>query len=319
MKPKKILFICNKPETFNIKTDSTYLLMLTAQTMKFEVFFATQENIELNGINNQAKLYAECYKIEILNSLNNLYTKNRWLKVLSNNRYLLADFDAIVIRTDPPFNMEYYYLTQMMSSIKSTKIINNPFGLRNFNEKLIIFNFPDFIAPTIVTKNTELIYEFVKKHKDCVIKQLDLMAGLEIFKISILDENLKQIIKNNTNNGSKTVMVQKFIPSIRKGDKRIFVVDGKVIEYYLCRIPAKNSIISNIAQGGTGVVKKLNLLDKQMASKIAKWLKKEGIIYAGIDIIDQYLTEINITSPTGMHQILEYSNINIAKLILITI
>lgn len=319
MKTKKILFICNKLETFKIKTDSTYLLMLTAQTMGFEIFYTTYENIEVNSIKKQVTLFSENYKIKITNSLSNLYSKSEWFKILAKTICSLEDFAAILVRTDPPFNMEYYYLTQMLSIIKSIKIINNPLVLRNFNEKLIIFNFPDLIAPTIVTKNTELIYDFIKQQKDCVIKQLDLMAGLEIYKIGIKDKNLKQIIEDNTNNGNKTVMVQKFIPEVTEGDKRIFIVNGKVIDYYLCRIPAKNSIISNIAQGGTGIVKKLTIQDKQIANKIAKWLKKEGVTYAGIDLIDKYLTEINITSPTGMHQILEYSNINIAKLILNTL
>ncbi len=313
---KKLLFICDPLASFKIATDTTYLMLVTAAEMGFEVFVALPN--EIYSENNQAKAITHKIKLLATNKDAPGSVLPWYLEDIATSTLNLSEFRAIFVRNDPPFNMEYYYLTQILfiAEQNGANVINNSHSLRNFNEKLSILNFPNLITPTTVTKNKQVIYDFLDKHGECVIKPLDLMAGRGVFKISPKDVNCGAIIEGSTNYYTQTVMLQKFIPEVINGDRRIFIVNGQVIEHCLYRIPQENQIRGNIAAGGRGEVHPLTPEDFKLANEIALWLKDHEIVWAGIDVIGNKLTEINITSPTGTRQILTQTGTNIVQMVL---
>ena len=311
---KKLLFICDPLDGFKIATDTTYLLLVTAEEMGFEIFIALPN--EIYSENNQAMVITHKIKILVRNISDSVLP---WYMEDENTSTLnLNEFRAVFVRNDPPFNMEYYYLTQLLyiAEQNGATVVNNSHSLRNFNEKLSILNFSNLITATTVTKNKQVIYDFLNKHGECVIKPLDLMAGRGVFKISPKDVNCGAIIESSTKYYSQTVMLQKFIPEVINGDRRIFIVNGRVIEHCLYRIPQENQIRGNIAAGGRGEVHPLTPEDFKLANEVALWLKQHKIVWAGIDVIGNKLTEINITSPTGTRQILTHTGINILQMVL---
>lgn len=312
----KILFICDPLPTFKVQTDSTYLLKLTAAELGYEVFYCSPS--EIYAENETA--YAITHAIKLLATNKDVPgTIMPWYSEATESiTHKLTEFKAIHVRNDPPFNMEYFYLTQILSLAEKqgANVVNNSISLRNFNEKLSILNFPHLITPTIVTKNKQVMLNFLEKHTDCVIKPLDLMAGRGVFKISLTDVNCGAILESSSDYYTQTVMLQKFIPEVIYGDRRIFIIDGKVIEHCLYRIPQKNQIRGNIAAGGRGEVHPLTEEDFALANQVAIWLKAQGVIFAGIDVIGNKLTEINITSPTGTRQVYQQTGINVAQLVL---
>lgn len=311
---KKLLFICDSPSLFKISSDTTYSLMLAANEANYEVYYCLPKDIQL--YNNAVSF--SCKKLTFLQfSYNTPDVANPWYTEGESVNFNSQNFYAVLVRNDPPFNMEYYYLTQLLEYVEKsgTKVINNSHALRNFNEKLSILNFPDLITQTLVTKDLAAINAFIAEHVDCVIKPLDMMAGRGVFKISKNDVNYGVILETASNYYTQTVMVQKFIPEITQGDKRIFIVNGNVIDYCLHRIPQGNQIRGNLAVGGKGEVAEISPTDRQTANLVTKWLKENNIIFAGLDVIGKYLTEINITSPTGTRQILAKTGINIPKII----
>jgi glutathione synthase len=313
---KKILFICDPLANFKIATDTTYLMLTTAQDMGFEVFVTlpgeiyAENNIGI-AITHKIKILAT--NKDIPGSILPWYQEDKEIYIKN-----LTEFRTIFVRNDPPFNMEYYYLTQIMylAEQNGVKVVSNSNSLRNFNEKLSILNFPNLITPTTVTKNKQVIFDFLNKHNECVIKPLDLMAGRGVFKISPTEVNCNAIIETSTDYFTQTVMLQKFIPEVVHGDRRIFIVNGKVIEHCLYRIPQKNQIRGNLGAGGRGEVHPLTADDYKLANEVAVWLKAQGVVWAGIDVIGNKLTEINITSPTGARQIFAQTGINITQMVL---
>lgn len=312
---KKLLFICDPLINFKIATDTTYLMLVTAQEMGFEVFVTLPS--EIYSENNQA--LAITHKTQILATNKDIPgSVLPWYKEETSQTNSFTEFRAIFVRNDPPFNMEYYYLTQMLylAEQNGAKIVNHSNSLRNFNEKLSILNFPNLITPTTVTKNKQVIYDFLEKHGECVIKPLDLMAGRGVFKISVNDVNCSAIIESSTDYYHQTVMLQKFIPEVIHGDRRIFIINGKVVEYCLYRIPQKNQIRGNLAAGGRGEAHPLTPNDFKLANEVTIWLKQQGVFWVGIDVIGNKLTEINFTSPTGARQILTQTGVNITQMVL---
>ncbi len=318
---KDILFICDPLTKFKIKSDTTYFFMETFAKFDHQIFYATPSELFLT----KESCFVKARKLTLITPKNhtlglndNLTTSESWYKEEQLQIMHLTKFDAIFIRIDPPFDMEFFYLTQILTQAekKGAKIYNSSYSLRNFNEKLAILNFPNLITPTIVTKNKNIILEFLTQHENCVLKPIDQMAGRSVFKISLTDVNYMPIIETVTNYFTTTVMVQKFIPEVMLGDKRIFIIKGVPVEYCLNRIPQHDQIRSNLAVGGTGVVQKLTATDKIIANEVASWLNQNNIFYAGLDVIGDNLTEINITSPTGARQIFEESNINIGNIVL---
>jgi len=301
----KIAFLIDPINSLNPKKDSSIMLMEEALKKDHRIFFFEIKDIHI--IQNKCFLNI----VEILIIKNN----KTWFKKVKNLNVEPSFLDIILIRKDPPFDQEYLHATQILNTFKSSnlKIYNDPLSLQFHNEKLSILNFPNLIAPTIVTKKMDIIISFAKKYKEIILKTLDGMGGSSIFKSGISDSNLKVIINTLTKNGFNYIMVQKFIPKINLGDKRIIMINGKTGSYSLARIPKKGEHLGNIAAGGSPLAKKLTKKETLITKKVSKYLIQNNIVLAGLDVIGGYLTEINITSPTCMKEIYEQSGENYAK------
>ena len=315
---KKILIIADPLEHFNLAGDSSYLLMLTARDLGFAVSYCGAADVY--SLNNQA--LANIRELDIAHGVAQIHTTPQWFEYRATVSALnLSSFAAIFVRSDPPFNLEYYYLTQILELAEraGVKVVNHPRALRNFNEKLAILNFPNLITPTLVTKNKQVMHDFIALHGTCVVKPIDMMAGRGVFRIAETDPNHGTILETLSGYFSQTIMLQRFIPEVVLGDKRIFIINGEIVDYCLYRIPQSGQIRGNLAVGGRGEVHRLSAADYILARQVAAWLDEQQIVVAGIDVIGNYLTEINITSPTGAQQILQHSGINVAQLMLAAI
>ena len=298
---KKIIAIqADKINSINIKTDTTFQLVLEAQKRGYRIFW--YETKDLNLLNK--KVIAKADQIKFFDNSKNYFKK------INKINLDLSKTTFVLMRQNPPFNMDYITATFYLEFLKKTKVVNNPKSVRNISEKFYSINFLKMMPPTIFTENIQEIKKFLKKNRKIVIKPIHGFAGKNIL-----------FIQNRLNNSSisrylksfGTVMVQKYLPGVIKGDKRIFIINGKVCGA-IQRIPSKGSILSNISQGGTAVKTKLNLKEKKVANTIAKELKKENIFFAGIDLVSGYLIgDINVTSPTGLPQYKELTGKNLAK------
>jgi glutathione synthase len=290
-------------------------MLLTAADMGFTIDICEPNAIYARG--DQA--YANTAALHLKHGLAQIGTSVDWFQQTAfPTAVALADYHAILVRNDPPFNLEYYYLTQILelAAKHGVKVVNHPRVLRNFNEKLAILNFPHLITPTLVSKSKTVIHEFIEEHGVCVAKPIDMMAGRGVFQISRSDANHNAILETLTDYFSQTIMVQRFIPEVVAGDKRIFIINGEVIDHCLYRIPPQGQIRGNLAVGGRGEVHPLSASDWEIAREVASWLKQQNVAIAGIDVIGKCLTEINITSPTGMQQLYHQAGINVAAKIL---
>lgn len=230
----------------------------------------------------------------------------------------LQEFDAVLMRKDPPFNMEYIYTTYLLelAEDQGARIFNNPRAIRDYNEKLSIARFQQFTAPTLVTNQEHLIRDFLTAHRDIVLKPLDGMGGASVFRLHLTDHNISVILETLTHYGTRTVMAQQYLPEISEGDKRIIVIAGQVVPYALARIPKPGETRGNLAAGGTGVVQPLSRRDREIAETLGATLHRDGLMLAGLDVIGDFLTEINVTSPTGMQEITKESGFNVAAMML---
>ncbi len=228
----------------------------------------------------------------------------------------LQDFDAVLMRKDPPFDMEYVYSTYLLelAEQQGARVVNSPRAVRDYNEKLAIAKFPEFISPTLVARNADEVRDFIREHGDCILKPLDGMGGTGIFRVSPKESNLNAIIETLMQEGARTIMAQRLIPEITKGDKRVLVIDGKVVPYVLARIPKAGETRGNLARGGTGVAQPISKRDREIAEALGPKLKADGLLLVGLDIIGDYLTEVNVTSPTCMREIEDQTGFNSAAL-----
>ena len=228
----------------------------------------------------------------------------------------LSAFDAVLMRKDPPFDMEYVVSTYLLelAEAQGARILNRPASIRDYNEKLAIAKFPQFMAPTLVTRQPELIRAFISAQRDVIVKPLDAMGGAGIFRIIDTDPNLNVILETVTALGSRTIMAQRYIPEIAQGDKRILIIDGAVAPFALARIPKAGETRGNLAAGGKGVAQPLTPRDREIAATLGPVLKAAGLFLVGLDVIGDYLTEVNVTSPTGMQEITAQSGFDVAAM-----
>ena len=300
-KYNKVIAIQGDPiQTINSKTDTTLLLALEAQKRGYRIYYYETKN--LTFLNNNVYAYGKIIKF--------FEGKKIFYKVKKSRLLDLSKVSFILMRQNPPFNMDYITSTFLLEKVsKKTQIINNPFAVRNMPEKLYSINFLKLMPPTIFTKNIYEINKFKNKHKKIVIKPTHGYGGKNIL---FIEKNLSKKKIINYLRQHEHVMVQKFIPQIKYGDKRIFIIGG-VIKGAIKRIPKKGSIISNIAQGGKATETILNKKEKNIAQIVASDLKKNKIVFAGIDLISNYLTgDINITSPTGLKNFKDLTGKNLA-------
>jgi glutathione synthase len=226
----------------------------------------------------------------------------------------LSELDAVIVRKDPPFNMEYVYLTYLLeiAERQGARIFNRPEAIRSHNEKLAIAQFSEFTSPTLVTSDAKRIRAFHEEHKDVILKPLDGMGGAGIFRVKDDGLNLGSIIETLTAYGAHTIMAQRFIPAIAKGDKRVLLIGGEVVPYCLARIPQAGEVRGNLAAGGLGVAQPVSARDREIGETLAPQLLKRGLLLVGLDVIGDYLTEVNVTSPTCFQEITQQTGFNVA-------
>jgi glutathione synthase len=241
---------------------------------------------------------------------------DEWFKIDSASRSSLKDFGAIVMRKDPPFDSEFFYATHLLEQAQreGAKVFNTPRALRDHPEKLAIMEFPQFIGPTLVTRDAAEIKRFHAEHKDIILKPLDGMGGMGIFRVKEDGLNLGSITETLNKEGAETVMVQKFLPAISLGDKRVLVIGGKPVPFCLARIPQGGEVRGNLAAGGKGVAQPLSARDREIAEALGPILAARGLLLVGLDIIGDSLTEINVTSPTCFQEITDQMGFDVAAM-----
>ena len=240
-----------------------------------------------------------------------------WYVLGEPERMPLHAFDAVLMRKDPPFDMEYVFSTYLLelAETQGARIFNKPSAIRDYNEKLAIAKFPQFMAPSLVTRQMDLIRAFIAEQRDVIVKPLDGMGGAGVFRVTDTDPNLNVILETITLLGQRTVMAQRYIPEIAQGDKRILLIDGEAVPFALARIPKAGETRGNLAAGGRGVAQALSARDREIAQSLGPVLKAAGLFLVGLDVIGDYLTEVNVTSPTGMQEIAAQSGFDVAGML----
>ena len=290
----------------SIKTykDSSFAMLLEAQSRGWQIYYMQQPDLYMDsGIS-----LAEAQQLSIVDQ------STDYFQLEKTETIQLSDLDVILMRKDPPFDLEYIYATYFLEQAEQqgTLIVNKSQSLRDCNEKLFTREFPQCCAPTRVSRKPELLKDFLATHKDIIIKPLDGMGGKSIFRIQQGDPNTNAIIEAVTQYGSCQTMVQKFIPEISAGDKRILLIDGKPVPYALARIPAEGENRGNLAAGASSRGQPLTKRDFWICEQIAPVLLEKGLIFVGIDVIGDYLTEINVTSPTCIRELDTQFGLNIS-------
>ena len=288
------------PSTLNPLTDTSIFLANEIQKKRYKIFYYEPKNLSIINF----KVIASGFFIKFN------YNKKKFFKILKKEKIDLTKCKFLLIRQDPPFNLEYITTSYILDIIKNkVKIINNPTSIRNISEKLFSSKYKKFMPPTIFTQNLDEIKKFLKTHKKIIIKPIHSYGGNDIHLLSKLNLDLiKKFIKKHN-----YIMCQKFLPKIKKGDKRVFIINGKIVGA-ISRIPKKGSFLSNLGKGGKAINIALTTTEKEISKILAKDLKKENIFFSGIDFIDQKLNgDINVTSPTGLKTLYDLSNINLAK------
>jgi glutathione synthase len=242
----------------------------------------------------------------------------RWFEVRGTRAVALKDFDAILMRKDPPFDSEYFYATHLLQQAEreGARVFNTPAALRDHPEKLAIMEFPQFIGPTLVTRDEADIQRFHAEHGDIILKPLDGMGGMGIFRVGPDGLNLGSITETLNRHGAQSLMVQKFLPEIAQGDKRVLVIGGRPVPFCLARIPQGNEVRGNLAAGGKGVAQPISARDREIAETLGPVLAARGLLLVGLDVIGDCLTEINVTSPTCFQEIVDQTGFDVAAMFL---
>jgi len=299
----KLGVVMDPIEGINIKKDSTFSMLLAAQARGWDLYYMEQNDLLVHDGVARASV----------KSLSVIEDFSCWYAFGNQSDIDLSDLDVILMRIDPPFDIEYIYTTYILqfAQEKGLLVINDPAGLRNVNEKMFINTFPDCIALTLVTRVKDRLTEFIELHKQAVLKPLEGMGGKSVFKVDHDDPNLNVIIETLTQDHSRFIMAQKYIPEIKDGDKRILLINGEPVDYALARIPKSGETRGNLAAGGTGKGVELSERDKWICRKVGPVLRDMGLLFVGLDVIGDYLTEVNVTSPTCIRELDAIYGINI--------
>ena len=291
----------------SFKKDTTLAMLNAAQQRGWELSYIEQRGLYLEDGKAMA----------IMQDLSVKMDPDDWYTLGAVQRKSLASVDVILMRKDPPFNREFIYSTYILEQAEREGVLvaNKPQALRDFNEKVSLTLFPQCCTPVLVTRDKNLLTEFHKTHGDVIFKPLDGMGGTGVFRLKPSDPNVSVIIETLTEYGSRQIMAQTFIPEITSGDKRILMVNGQSIGFALARLPAKNETRGNLAAGGTAKGVELSDRDRWICEQVGPMLKENGLLFVGIDVIGDYMTEINVTSPTGIREIESAKNINITKIL----
>ncbi|MFT5483053.1 MAG: glutathione synthase [Halieaceae bacterium] len=291
----KLGVVMDPIEKLSYKKDSTLAMLWAARDRGWELYYMEQRDLYLEQGSPMASVQA----------LSVFQDPERWYDLGQRQQVDLASLDVILMRKDPPFNNEYVYSTYILEAAaeRGSLVVNRPQSLRDCNEKVFATQFPQCCPEVLVTSRAQLLKDFHKTHGDVIFKPLDGMGGSSIFRLKPDDPNVNVIIEILTEEGAATIMAQRFIPEISNGDKRILMIDGEPVDYGLARIPPAGETRGNLAAGGTGVPVPLTERDRWIASEVGPALRERGLIFVGLDVIGDYLTEINVTSPTCIREI----------------
>jgi glutathione synthase len=305
----KLLFVADPLESFKTYKDSTYAMMRQAQQRGHSLMACTPR--DLRWLRSE-KVTAFVRDIRLTEDPDDWFVAEQ--AAPHERPQALCEVDAVLMRKDPPFDSEYFYATHLLSQAEreGARVFNRPRALREHPEKLAILEFPQFIAPTLVTRDESDIRRFHAEQRDIILKPLDGMGGMGIFRVREDGLNLGAIIETLNRHGAQTVMVQRHLPAIAEGDKRVLLIGGEPVPFCLARIPQGGEVRGNLAAGGKGVARALTERDREIASSLAPILASRGLLLVGLDIIGEHLTEINVTSPTCFREITDQTGFDVA-------
>ncbi|MDA9611769.1 glutathione synthase [OM182 bacterium] len=299
----KLGVVMDPIEDINPAKDSTLAMLLAAQTRGWSIYYMLPESLcfsegTVRTTSTELRVYDD---------------DEKWFEFGVTKDQATSDLDAIIMRKDPPFDMDFIYATYLLEEAarKGTVVLNDPKSIRDCNEKIFALQFPECCPPLIVTASHKRIKVFFEEHEDIILKPLDGMGGASVFRVKHNDPNFNVIVETLTSFGQRQIMAQRFISEIKNGDKRILMINGEPVSYGLSRIPSSGETRGNLAAGGRGIVKKLTDREKWICSKIGPTLKEKGLAFVGLDVIGDYLTEINVTSPTCIREIDKFCDSNI--------
>ena len=303
----KLLFIADSLHHFKISKDTTFAMMREAQRRGHTLTVCEPQHIAWQ---RGSRVTARVSDIRLTGD------PDRWYEAQPVRHAALADFDAVLMRKDPPFDSEYFYATHLLEQAErdGARVFNKPRALRDHPEKLAIMEFPEFIGPTLVTRDAADIQRFHAEHQDIILKPLDGMGGMGIFRVGPEGLNLGSITETLNRHGAQSVMVQKFLPEIVEGDKRVLIIGGKPVPFCLARIPQGSEVRGNLAAGGKGVARPLSARDWDIGNALGPVLQQRGLLLAGVDVIGDCVTEINVTSPTCFQEIFDQTGCDVAFL-----
>jgi glutathione synthase len=309
MMTMKLAFIVDPLDEFKIYKDSSFAMMREAAARGCALFTLQQQDIFWR----KQRVAGHAARLHLTGESGD---GSAWYRSEAPVETDLAQFDAVIMRKDPPFDMEYVYSTYLLEAAEAqgARVFNRPRAIRDHNEKMAIARYAQFTAPTVVTRLEKVLREFVAEHGDTIFKPLDGMGGSSIFRVRQDDPNLSVIIETLTQLGARTIMAQRYLPEIVDGDKRILLIGGKPVPFCLARIPKAGETRGNLAAGGTGVARELTVRDREIAGTLAPLLHAQGLLLVGLDVIGSCLTEINVTSPTCFQEITQQSGCNVAGL-----
>jgi len=304
----RIAFVADPLSSFKIYKDSTYAMMVEAAKRGHDLYFMLQEGLMWKG----GRVVGETSRLTLTGD------KDPWYRIASPKETPLDEFDVVLMRKDPPFDTEYVASTWLLELAQEdgTKVFNEPRAIRDHSEKLAIAKYPQYSPPTLVTRLAGQLEEFIDAHRDVVLKPLDGMGGESVFRVASGDPNRNVIVETLLRHGAKSVMAQRYIPEIREGDKRILLIAGKAVPHCLARIPKPGETRGNLAAGGTGVAKPLSRRDLEIANALGPELARQGLLLVGLDVIGDWLTEINVTSPTCFREITDQTGFDVAGMFL---
>ena len=302
----QFLFIIDPLESLKAYKDSTVAMMRECAKRGYAVHVCEQHSLALSN----GSVSARTGRLTLKDSDDDWYDDGEWAD------RKLASFDAVIMRKDPPFELEYVASTWLLEAAErgGARVFNRPAALRDHNEKLAIAEFPQFTAPTLVTRDPARLHAFIDEHGDAILKHLDGMGGARIFRVRADDPNRNVIVETMAEFGARSVMAQRYIPAIAAGDKRILLISGKVVPFALARIPKAGETRGNLAAGGRGVAQPLSPRDREIAEALAPILAPRGLLLVGLDVIGDFLTEVNVTSPTCLREIMDQTGCNVAGL-----
>jgi glutathione synthase len=302
-----LLFVADPLETFKVHKDSTFAMMREAARRGHRLLACEPQDLRWQ---RGDAVTAGVREIELTGDAHD------WFRVVACDRLALHTVDAVLMRKDPPFDPEYIYATHLLEQAErdGARVFNRPRALRDHPEKLAIMEFPQWIGPTLVTRSAADVKAFHAEHGDIILKPLDGMGGMGIFRVGPDGLNLGSITETLNRGGAQTLMVQKYLPEIVAGDKRILVIGGVPVPFVLARIPQGSEIRGNLAAGGKGVAQPLNPHDRALAEEIGPRLAARGLLLVGVDVIGNCVTEVNVTSPTCFQEIMQQTGFDVAQM-----